>query len=73
MKFPFPIIAAWLLATVVLPAAQPLNILFFTADDMNYNSTAVFDGPIKDLAPNVDQLASEGPRFEQAYPPSRSA
>ncbi len=67
MKSPFFIIAAWLLFAVGLPAAQPLNILFFTADDMNYNSTAVFGGPIKDLTPNVDQLASEGLRFEHAY------
>jgi len=67
MKSPFFIIAAWLLFAVSLPAAQPLNILFFTADDMNYNSTAVFGGPIKDLTPHVDQLASEGLRFEHTY------
>jgi N-sulfoglucosamine sulfohydrolase len=67
MKSPFPIIAAWILSIVGLSAAKPLNILFFTADDMNYNSTAVFGGPIKDLTPNVDLLASEGLRFEHAY------
>ena len=67
MKFPFPIIATWILSIVGLSAAKPLNILFFTADDMNYNSTAVFGGPIKDLTPNVDHLASEGLRFEHAY------
>jgi N-sulfoglucosamine sulfohydrolase len=50
-----------------LSAAQPLNILFFTADDMNYNSSGVFGGPIKDLTPHVDQLAAEGLRFEYAY------
>jgi hypothetical protein len=58
MKFPFPIIATWILSIVGLSAAKPLNIMFFTADDMNYNSTAVFGGPIKDLTPNVDHLAS---------------
>jgi N-sulfoglucosamine sulfohydrolase len=60
-----------LLASVVslnaIEAAEPLNILFFTADDMNYDSTAVFGGPIKDLTPNVDRFASEGLRFEHAY------
>ncbi len=50
-----------------LDGSPPLNFLFFTADDMNYDSTAVFGGPIKDLTPNVDQLAAEGLRFEHAY------
>ena len=50
-----------------LDGSSPLNFLFFTADDMNYDSTAVFGGPIKDLTPNVDQLAAEGLRFEHAY------
>ncbi len=48
-------------------AATPLNILFFTADDMNYDSSGVCGGPIKDLTPNVDHLAGEGLRFEFAY------
>lgn len=48
-------------------AAKPLNILFFTADDMNYDSSAVFGGPIKDLTPHVDRLAAEGMRFKHAY------
>ena len=61
-----------LLVLVLLPlaclrAAQPLNVLFFTADDMNYDSSAVFGGPIKDLTPHVDRLAAEGLRFEHAY------
>jgi N-sulfoglucosamine sulfohydrolase len=50
-----------------LSAAKPWNLLFFTADDMNHNSSAVFGGPIKDLTPNVDRLAGEGLRFEYAY------
>jgi N-sulfoglucosamine sulfohydrolase len=59
--------ALLLLPLSALHAAQPLNILFFTADDMNHDSTGVCGGPIKDLTPNVDQLASEGLRFEYAY------
>lgn len=47
--------------------AAGLNILFFTADDMNYDSSGVCGGPIKDLTPNIDRLASEGLRFEHAY------
>ena len=48
-------------------AAAPLNILFFTADDMNFDSSGVCGGPIKDLTPNIDRLASEGLRFEYSY------
>ncbi len=48
-------------------SAKKLNILFFTADDMNYDSSGVCGGPIKDLTPNIDRLAAEGLRFEYAY------
>jgi len=55
----------------LMPAAEPsakrLNILFFTADDMNYDSTGCYGCPIKDLTPNVDRLAAEGLRFQFAY------
>ena len=67
MKTPFALVVISFLTITGLSAALPLNILFFTADDMNYNSTAVFGGPIKDLTPNVDRLAAQGLRFEHAY------
>ena len=73
MEFPdrcqlLPIVAALLLPLVsALHAATPLNILFFTADDMNYDSAGVFGGPIRDLTPNVDKLAASGMSFEYAY------
>jgi N-sulfoglucosamine sulfohydrolase len=64
----FPRLAvALLLSLASLRADPPLNILFFTADDMNYDSAAVCGGPIKDLTPNIDKLAGEGLRFEYAY------
>jgi N-sulfoglucosamine sulfohydrolase len=50
-----------------LHAATPLNILFFTSDDMNFDSSGVCGGPIKDLTPNIDRLAAEGLRFQHAY------
>lgn len=59
--------AALLISLASLRAAPPLNILFFTADDMNYDSSGVCGGPIKDLTPNIDKLASEGLRFKYAY------
>ena len=60
------ILAALLLPLAGLPAA-PLNILFFTADDMNYDSSGVGGGPIRDLTPHFDRLAAEGLRFQHAY------
>lgn len=48
-------------------AATPPNVLFFTADDMNFDSSGVFGGPIKDLTPHIDSLASQGLRFSHAY------
>jgi N-sulfoglucosamine sulfohydrolase len=67
MKIIRPILALFLLPLAGILDAKPLNILFFTSDDMNYDSPAVCGGPIKDLTPNVDKLAAEGLRFEHAY------
>ena len=49
MKFALSLVAALLLPLADLQAAKPLNILFFTADDMNYDSSGVCSGPIKEL------------------------
>jgi len=46
---------------------KPLNILLITADDMNFDSSGCYGGPIRDLTPNIDRLASEGLRFRYAY------
>ena len=68
MNLPALALAAALLPMACLHAAAPkLNILFFTSDDMNFDSTAVCGGPIRDLTPNVDKLAGESVRFEYAY------
>lgn len=67
MKRLFAFLSALLLPLAALHAAKPLNILFFTADDMNYDSSGVCGGPIKDLTPQLDRLAAEGMRFEYAY------
>jgi N-sulfoglucosamine sulfohydrolase len=67
MKTQPSLIAALFLTIAGVHAKNPLNIVFFTADDMNFDSTAVFGGPIKDLTPNVDKLAAEGLRFHHAY------
>ena len=61
------ILAALLLPLAALHAAPRLNILLFTADDMNFDSSGVYGGPIKDLTPHIDRLAAQGLRFEHAY------
>ena len=48
-------------------AHAPLNVLLITADDLNYNSVGVYGCEIPDITPNIDQLASEGMRFTNAY------
>jgi len=59
------------LSAALMCAAEPpgkrLNILFFTADDMNFDSSGIYGGPIKDLTPHFDRLAAEGLRFQYAY------
>lgn len=51
-----------------LPAkSDKLNIVLITADDMNYDSSDCYGGPIKNLTPNLDRLAAEGMRFQYAY------
>lgn len=67
MKSLFPLFSALLLPLTSLHAAGPLNILFITADDMNYDSSGVCGGPVKDLTPQIDRLAAGGMRFEYAY------
>ena len=47
--------------------AQKTNILLITADDMNWNSVGVYNSTLARTTPNIDQLASEGMRFDYAY------
>jgi N-sulfoglucosamine sulfohydrolase len=50
----------------LIQAGAP-NLLVITVDDMSCDSAGVFDGVIPDLTPHMDQLASEGLRFEMAH------
>ena len=43
------------------------NILLITADDMNWDAPGVYGCKIPDITPNIDKLAAEGIRFEQAH------
>ena len=64
MKTLLIMLASLLMPLAALHAAPRLNILFFTADDMNFDSSGVYGCPIKDLTPHIDQLAAEGLRFQ---------
>lgn len=46
---------------------KPLNVLFITADDLNYNSIGSYGNTIPNITPNLDKLAQEGMRFTNAY------
>ncbi len=58
---------------------KPLNVLLITADDMNYDSLGVTGSKVAGISPNLDKLAAQGMRFENAHlaiavcQPSRSA
>ena len=44
-----------------------LNVVFITLDDMNRDSIGVYGSKVPQTTPNIDQLASEGLRFEHAH------
>ncbi len=46
---------------------EPLNILLFTADDLDKHTLGCYGGTVEDISPNIDKFASEGLRFNHAY------
>ena len=48
-------------------AADHLNVLFITVDDMNRDSVGVYGAKVPETTPNIDRLASQGLRFEHAH------
>lgn len=48
-------------------AAERLNVLFITLDDMNRDSVGVYGAKVPETTPNIDRLASEGMRFEHGH------
>ena len=47
--------------------AARLNVLLFTADDLDRNSLGCFGGKVPGLTPNLDRFAAEGMRFNRAH------
>ena len=50
-----------------LPAAERLNLLVITVDDLSADSIGAFGCKLPGTSPNVDQLAKEGMRFQRAH------
>ena len=51
----------------IFAEGQKPNVLFITADDMDYGSLGVTGCKTSDITPNIDALAARGMRFEQAH------
>jgi N-sulfoglucosamine sulfohydrolase len=45
----------------------PLNILLFTADDLDKHSLGCYGSSVENISPNIDRLAAEGLMFNHAY------
>ena len=50
-----------------LEAAEKLNLLIITVDDMSADSIGAFGCKLPDTTPNIDRLAAEGLRFRHAH------
>jgi len=46
---------------------RPLNVLLFTADDLNCDSLGCYDSPVPDISPNLDKFAAQSMRFDCAH------
>jgi N-sulfoglucosamine sulfohydrolase len=44
-----------------------LNVLLFTADDLDRNSLGCYGSGVPDISPNIDHFASEGCIYSKAY------
>ena len=51
----------------VLAAANRLNVLLITADDMSCDSVGVYGTKLKGITPNMDRLAAQSLRFNHAH------
>ncbi len=46
---------------------QPLNVLLFTADDLNWDSLGCYGCSLPNISPHLDTFASQGLRFHRAH------
>lgn len=66
MKSILTILVAVLLASAAF-AADPLNVLIITVDDMSADSLGAFGCKLPDTSPNIDRLARSAMRFDMAH------
>jgi N-sulfoglucosamine sulfohydrolase len=59
--------AALLLLAASAQAAERLNLLLITVDDMSADSIGAFGCKLPATSPNIDRLAAQGMRFEYAH------
>ncbi len=57
-------------AVATATAASQPNILFILADDLGYGDVGIYNPQSKVPTPNLDRLAAEGIRFNDAHSPS---
>lgn len=48
-------------------SSKPLNILLFTADDLDRNSLGCYGGTVPDISPNIDRFAQTALKFDRAF------
>jgi len=67
----FPVYLFALVACLAAPAhaaaAERLNVLIITTDDMSCDSVGVYGAKPRDLTPHMDRLASQSLRFAHAF------
>lgn len=67
MKAQKMIIALSFLLSFVSMAESAKNVLLFTVDDMNWDSVGAFGAEMKGLTPNIDALAAQSVKFDNAH------
>jgi Sulfatase len=60
------IVGLWMIAASAVAAEKKPNVIFVFSDDQRYDSLSMNGDPIVQT-PHLDQLASEGVFFEQAF------
>src|SRR5688572_22710069 len=50
----------------VAPKSPPVNFVVFLADDQGYGDLSCYGHPVL-RTPNIDRIAAEGVRFDQAF------
>lgn len=66
-RFLFVLLVALCCTCFSLAGSAKTNLLLIVVDDMNANSVGAFGAVMSGTTSNIDELASEGIRFEKAH------